>query len=46
MERKWFWIIYTALSLFGYFLPIGWAIAEMLVALPVSWWIVYRSGWI
>jgi hypothetical protein len=46
MERKMFWIIFTLLSLLGYFLPLGWAIAEMFVALFASWWIVYRSGWI
>ena len=46
MERKMFWIIFTLLSLLGYFLPFGWAIAEMFVALFASWWIVYRSGWI
>jgi hypothetical protein len=46
MERKMFWIIFTLLSLLGYFLPFGWAVAEMFVALFASWWIVYRSGWL
>ena len=46
MERKMFWIIFTVLSLLGYFLPLGWAIVEMFAAIFVSWWIVYRSGWI
>ena len=46
MERKIFWILFTLLSLLGYFLPFGWAVAEMFVALFGSWWIVYRSGWI
>ncbi len=46
MERKMFWIIFTVLSLLGYFMSFGWAIAEMFVALFASWWIVYRSGWI
>jgi hypothetical protein len=45
MERKMFWILWTLLSLFGYFLPFGWAIVEGIVAMFVSWWIVYRSGW-
>lgn len=37
-------MIFTLLSLGGYFLPFGWAIAEIFLALWVSWWIVYRSG--
>jgi hypothetical protein len=45
-NRKIFWILCTILSLFGYFLPFGWAVAEMFVALFASWWIVYRSGWL
>ena len=45
MDRKIFWILFTLLSLLGYFLPFGWAVAEMFVALFASWWIVYRSGW-
>jgi hypothetical protein len=43
-NRKIFWILFTILSLVGYFLPFGWAIAEMFAALLLSWWIVYRSG--
>jgi hypothetical protein len=42
-NRKIFWILFTILSLFGYFLPFAWAVAEMFLALAVSWWIVYRS---
>lgn len=45
-NRKIFWILFTVLSLFGYFLPMVWAVAEMFVALFASWWIVYRSGWL
>ena len=45
-NRKIFWFIFTILSLGGYFLPLGWAVAEMFFALWLSWWIVYRSGWI
>jgi len=44
VNRKIFWILFAILSLFGYFLPFGWAIAEMFAALILSWWIVYRSG--
>jgi hypothetical protein len=43
-NRKIFWIVFTILSLGGYFLPFGWAIAEMFLSVIVSWWIVYRSG--
>ncbi len=43
-NRKIFWVLFTVLSLVGYFLPFGWAIAEMFFALWLSWWIVYRSG--
>ena len=46
LQRKIFWILWMILSLVGYFLPLGWAVAESVVALFVSWWIVYRSGWI
>jgi hypothetical protein len=43
-NRKIFWILFTILSLGGYFLPFAWAVAEMFVSIFVSWWIVYRSG--
>jgi hypothetical protein len=43
-NRKIFWVLFTVLSLGGYFLPFAWAIAEMFLALWVAWWIVYRSG--
>jgi len=43
-NRKFFWILWTVLGLPGYFLPFGWAVAEMFAALWLSWWIVYRSG--
>lgn len=43
-QRKIFWIVFTALSCLGYFLPFGWAIAEAFAALFASWWLVYRSG--
>jgi hypothetical protein len=45
-DRKIFWILCTILSLGGYFLPLGWAIAEMFLSIIVSWWIVYRSDWL
>jgi hypothetical protein len=42
-NRKIFWILFTVLSVGGYFLPFGWAVLEMFVSLIVSWWVVYRS---
>lgn len=42
-NRKIFWLLFTILSLGGYFLSFGWAIVEMVFALWLSWWIVYRS---
>jgi hypothetical protein len=44
-DRKIFWILFTVLSLGGYFLPFGWAVVEMFLSLVASWWIVYRSDW-
>jgi hypothetical protein len=43
-NRKLFWILFTVLSFGGWFLPFGWAVAEMFLSLFVSWWLVYRSG--
>jgi len=43
-NRKLFWVLFTLLSLLGWFLPFGWAIAEMFASLVASWWFVYRSG--
>jgi len=43
-KRKIFWILLSVLSLLGYFLPFGWAVAEMFAAIFASWWLVYRSG--
>jgi len=43
-NRKIFWLLFTVLSLGGYFLPFVWAVVEMFLALWLSWWIVYRSG--
>ena len=43
-NRKLFWILFTVLSLGGWFLPFGWGVAETFLSLFVSWWLVYRSG--
>ena len=42
-KRKFFWLVFTVLSLLGWFLPFYWAILETFVALFASWWIVYRT---
>jgi hypothetical protein len=42
-NRKLFWVLFSLLSLFGWFLPFTWAVVEMFIALVVSWWLVYRS---
>jgi hypothetical protein len=42
-KRKIFWLLFTVLSLVGWFLPLGWAILETFLALFASWWLVYRS---
>jgi len=43
-NRKLFWLLVTVLSFGGWFLPFGWAVAEMFLSVFVSWWLVYRSG--
>ena len=42
-NRKLFWLIFTVLSLGGWFLPFGWGVVEMFLSLLASWWLVYRS---
>ena len=42
-DRKLFWLLVTVLSLGGWFLPFGWAVAETFLSVFVSWWLVYRS---
>jgi len=42
-KRKVFWLLFTVLSLFAWFLPFVWGVVETLVALFASWWLVYRT---
>lgn len=42
-KRKLFWLLFTVLSLVGWFLPFWWAVLEMFVALFASWWLIYRA---
>jgi len=43
-QRKCFWLLLTLLSLAAIVLPFGWGVAETLLSVVVSWWVVYRSG--
>jgi hypothetical protein len=46
MQRKIFWLTFTALGLVADFtLPFWWAVAATLPILAASWWIAYRSEW-
>lgn len=47
VEKKLFWIIFLGLSLLAdVFLPFFWGMAATLPIVMVSWWLVYRSGWL
>lgn len=41
-QNKSFWLLFSILSLGALWLPFAWGVVETLVALGVSWWIVYR----
>ncbi|HJT69900.1 MAG TPA: hypothetical protein VJ731_06865 [Terriglobales bacterium] len=46
MERKVFWMVFTALDVIaGFLLPLWWAVAATVPLLFVSWWVAYRSDW-
>lgn len=42
-QTKSFWVLFTILSIGAVWLPLGWGIVETVVALVVSWWIIYRT---
>lgn len=47
MEKKIFWLLVTILSLAAdVVLPLIWGFVAMIPIIFVSWWVVYRSGWI
>jgi uncharacterized membrane protein len=47
VEKKVFWIIFLGLSLLAdVFLPFFWGMAATLPIVVLSWWLVYRSGWL
>jgi hypothetical protein len=45
VERKIFWMVFTVLGLFAYFLPLWWALAATIPIGILSWWIAYWSEW-
>jgi hypothetical protein len=46
-EKKIFWMVFTILSLIASFaLPLMWGLLATIPIVLVSWWIVYRSGWL
>ena len=46
-QRKIFWVIFIVLSTVADFaLPLVWGFIASIPLLFVSWWIVYRSGWV
>jgi hypothetical protein len=47
MERKLFWLIFGVLSLAAdFFLPLWWGLFATIPIGALSWWLVYRSGWL
>jgi len=47
LEKKLFWIIFLGMSLLAdAFLPFFWGMAATLPIVVLSWWLVYRSGWL
>ncbi len=46
-QKKLFWAIFIVLSLIADFaLPLIWGLIATIPILVLSWWIVYRSGWV
>jgi hypothetical protein len=46
-EKKLFWAIFAALGIMADLtLPLLWALLATIPILLLSWWIVYRSGWL
>lgn len=43
-QTKSFWVLFTILSIGAVWLPLGWGIIETVVALFVSWWVIYRTS--
>jgi hypothetical protein len=43
-QTKSFWVLFSILSLGAMWLPMGWAFVETVLALAVSWYVIYRTG--
>lgn len=41
-QNKSFWLLFSILSLGALWLPFAWGAVETIVALGVSWWVIYR----
>jgi hypothetical protein len=47
MQIKLFWMIFLILSVLAdIYLPLIWGLLATLPIAILSWWIVYRSGWL
>ncbi|HTD24661.1 MAG TPA: hypothetical protein VK738_18540 [Terriglobales bacterium] len=47
MQTKLFWMIFLILSVLAdIYLPLIWGLLATLPIAILSWWIVYRSGWL
>jgi hypothetical protein len=47
VEKKLFWMIFLGLSLLAdAFLPLLWGMVASVPIVIISWWLVYRSGWL
>jgi hypothetical protein len=46
MQRKVFWMTFTALGLMADFiLPFWWALGATIPIMAFCWWLAYRSDW-
>jgi hypothetical protein len=47
MQTKLFWMIFLILSVLAdIYLPLIWGLLATIPIAILSWWIVYRSGWL
>jgi hypothetical protein len=47
MQRKIFWLLFISLGVIADLtLPLTWGIVATIPIIILSWWVVYRSGWL
>ena len=47
MQKKMFWLIFIGLGFVAdIYLPLLWGVIATIPIFGLSWWIVYRSGWL